>query len=240
MSLGSKKIGIIVLALLVAVGVYFYIQGQSSNSSSSSSSSSSIMSDNNVASTNVFESGNQLELHKAGTLPDHILGNPDAKVTIVEYASFTCPFCARFHVDTLKKFKTNYVDTGKVRFIYRDFYLDDIARAGATLAQCAPSDQFFAINDLIYSNQNKWLRSNQPFPEMVKLLKLVGYSDEAVAECFENEKIVKGVIADRERAAREFGVNSTPTLFINGVKQGGGAIGYEQLAGIVDKLLESE
>ncbi len=177
-----------------------------------------------------------LPLYKPGKIADHIIGNPDAKVTIVEYASLTCPHCATFHVDTFKEFKKNYIDTNKVKFIYRNFHLDNLALAGALIAECAPKDQYFPILDLIFSNQRKWIAAPKQFAEMVNILKLVGYTQGKVDECFTKKDLISGLLDDRKRAAEEFNVNSTPTIFINGEKQSG-ALSYQTLSTKVDELL---
>lgn len=167
---------------------------------------------------------------------DHVIGSPDAKITIIEYASLTCPHCANFHVNTFKKFKTNYIDTGKVRFIYRNFHLDQLAFAGAMLAQCAPDDQYFPIVDLIFSNQDQWIRAEKQFASMVSILKLVGYSDEKVSECFAQKQTISDMLDDRKYASEELDVNSTPTLFVNGEKFEASWT-YDAFAASIDKLL---
>lgn len=170
-------------------------------------------------------------------IKDHVIGNPQATVTIVEYASLTCPHCANFHENTFKKFKTNYIDTGKVKFVYRNFHLDQLAFAGTMLAECAPAEQYFPIVDLIFSNQQKWIRAEKQFAEMVGILKLVGYSDEKVNECFAQKETISDLLDDRKYASEVLNVASTPTLFINGEKQSGGNTGYEAFAATVDALL---
>lgn len=149
---------------------------------------------------------------------DHIIGSADAKVTIIEYASLTCPHCANFHQNTFKQFKTNYIDTGKVRFIYRNFHLDQLALAGTMLAQCAPEDQYFTIIDLLFTSQSQWVGAEKQFDEMLKVLKLVGYSAEKVNECFAQSQLVSDFVDDRQYASDILQVSATPTLFINEVK----------------------
>lgn len=176
-------------------------------------------------------------LFENNKIEDHVMGSPDAKVTIVEYASLTCPHCASFHEKTFKKIKTNYIDTGKVKFIYRNFHLDQLALAGAMLAECAPDDQYFTVVDLIFSNQNKWIRAEKQFAEMVNILKLVGYTEEKVNECFAQKDIISALLDDRKYAGETLQVNSTPTLFVNGEKQAGGNTGYEAFSATIDALL---
>ena len=216
-----KQVGAIAAVAVIAVGGwYFYNQDNS------------IVED--VAAKVDAVMGTDFD--KPGSFAEHILGNPDAKVTIVEYASLTCPHCANFHVNTFKQFKKEYVDTGKVKFVYRDFYLDDLARGTAMLAQCAPEDQYFSIIDLVFTNQRKWMSAEKPFAAIGKLLKLTGYSDEKINTCLADASIGEGVIKDRQRGA-DFGVNSTPTIFVNGVKQAGGNLSYAGLTKTVDALL---
>lgn len=170
-------------------------------------------------------------------ITDHVIGNPDAKVTIVEYASLTCPHCANFHENTFKEFKKNYIDTNKVKFVYRNFHLDQLALAATMLAECAPAEQYYPIINLIFSNQSKWIRAEKQFAEMVNILKLVGYTDEKVNECFAKKEVISNLLDDRKYAAEVLNVSSTPTLFINGEKQEGGNTGYEAFSATVDGLL---
>lgn len=154
-------------------------------------------------------------LHTAPEIGDKILGSPDAKITIVEYASATCPHCANFHRDTFPALKKEYINTGKVRFIFREFPFDDLALAAFMLARCAPQDKYFPMLDVLFEKQQVWSRNN-PREELLKISKLAGFTEESFDKCLKNEKIAKGIHAIRETGAKKFGVNATPAFFVNG------------------------
>ena len=157
------------------------------------------------------------DLAVAPDMGEKFLGQADAPVTIIEYASATCPHCARFHEDTFKKLKAEYIDTGKVKFIFREFPFDDLALAAFMLARCAPEDKYFPMIDVLFEQQAVWSRNN-PKGELFKIAKLAGFTEESFEACLRNEEIFKGIVAIREKAGTTFGVDSTPTFFINGAK----------------------
>ena len=157
------------------------------------------------------------DLNEAPAIGDMVLGNADAPVTIIEYASATCPHCARFHEDTFKKIKAEYVDTGKARFIFREFPFDDLAVAAFMLARCAPGDKYFAMIDVLFEQQSVWTRNN-PKGELFKIAKLAGFTEKSFEACLINEEIYKGIVAIRDKAGTSYGVDSTPSFFINDKK----------------------
>lgn len=156
-------------------------------------------------------------LLEAGALGDQVLGSPDAPVTIVEYASMTCPHCANFHEGTFPQLKETYVDTGRVRFIFREFPFDDLALAASMIARCAGEDKYFPMVEVMFEQQQVWASNERnPRDELFKIAKLAGMTREQFDACLVNEEVARGILDARERAAREFGVESTPTFFING------------------------
>ena len=157
------------------------------------------------------------ELNAPGPLPENVLGNPAAPVTIVEYASLTCPHCATFHNVTLPFLKKDYIDTGRVRLIFRDFPFDMVAMAGTMLSRCAPAEQFFAITEDLFRNQEAWAFSNDPEKPLKELAFRHGFTQESFDACLQRQEIYDGVLAVRQRAHETFRVDSTPTLFVNGV-----------------------
>lgn len=167
---------------------------------------------------------------------DHILGDPKAKVTIIEYASLTCPHCAHFAVDILPELKKKYIDTGKVRLIYRNFPLDALAARAAILAKCVNSDQYFAMIDVLFENQMKWMSANDPIAELGKLGRLAGLSDADFKACMDNKSLAESVVAERQ-GGEAAGVDSTPTMFINGQKSEG-ALSVEEYDKILQPLLK--
>jgi protein-disulfide isomerase len=160
------------------------------------------------------------EFHKAPEIGDKTLGPADAKVTIVEYASATCPHCATFHTTTLQEVKKEFIDTGKVRFISREFPLDDLALAAFMIARCVPDDKYFPMLDTIYETQKTWAGQNAR-AELLKMAKLAGLSEADFDKCLKDEALAKGILAIREDGAKKYGVDATPTLYINGKKMEG-------------------
>lgn len=157
------------------------------------------------------------ELMKPGTLPDVILGKADAPVTIVEYASLTCSHCANFHNTVFPSIKSKYIDTGKVRFVLREFPLDNLAAAAAMLARCAGGDATPAMISVLFKTQEKWaFVRGSAVPELFKLAQQAGFTQEKFDTCLNDKKTLELIVAARDKAGKEFGVNSTPTFFING------------------------
>ncbi len=165
---------------------------------------------------------------------DHVLGDPKAPITMIEYASFTCPHCAHFSTAVLPEIKKKWVDTGKVKLVYRDFPLDQTAVKAAQLAECAGNDKYFGVVDVIFSTQAKWATAADPIAELAKLLRIAGMGDAEVKACLANDAVQNGVIADY-RGGEAVGVNSTPTLFINGEQFKGGR-SIEELDAVFGKL----
>jgi protein-disulfide isomerase len=149
---------------------------------------------------------------------DRILGKPDAPITIFEFASLTCPHCADFDEHTLPKLKAEWIDTGKARLIFRDFPLDEAAVRAATLARCAPPEQFYGFIDALFRSQTNWGQSGKIDTALSKLAKVAGMSDEQYAACMKGDAAQKQVLDSRLEAEQQYKVESTPTFFINGVR----------------------
>jgi protein-disulfide isomerase len=162
-----------------------------------------------------------------GPLGDEIQGQADAPVTIVEYASMTCPHCSHFHETTYPEMKKKYIDTGKVRFIFREFPLDPLAAAAAMLARCAGKDKFFPLIDAFFAQQKDWV-VQKPLQPMFAIAKQAGFTQQTFDECLANQQMLNGIEETRTRAASKLNVNSTPTFFING-KLFRGALTVEEL-----------
>ncbi len=157
------------------------------------------------------------ELMEPGPLPELSLGKEDAPVTIVEYASLTCGHCAAFHNTVFPKIKEKYVDSGQVRFIMREFPLDNLAAAAAMLTRCAGGEKTYPLVEVLFKQQEQWafVRGN-PVPELFKVAKQAGFTQESFDKCLTDQKLLEQVTSIRTKAADKFGVNSTPTFFING------------------------
>jgi protein-disulfide isomerase len=174
------------------------------------------------------------EFAVAGPLGEKALGDPAAPVTMVEYASLTCPHCGNFHTTTFAALKEKYIDTGKVYFILREFPLDPLALAAAMAARCGPEDDYFAIIDAMFTEQDKWAYVEEPAPALLALLGPYGFTDESFATCLKDETIVEGIV-DVARRGQEFGVAGTPAFFFNGEKQNG-AMTIDRIDAIFEEL----
>ncbi|RWC90092.1 MAG: DsbA family protein [Mesorhizobium sp.] len=175
------------------------------------------------------------ELLKPGALPDKQLGKDDAKVTIVEYASMTCPHCAHFAETTFPDLKTKYIDTGKARYILREFPFDPSAEAGFMLARCA-KDNYFPMVDVLFRQQANWVGVSNTKDALLQISKLAGFTQESFEACLTDQKLLDDVRSVQKRGANEFKVDSTPTFFING-KTYKGAMSIEEMSAIIDPLL---
>jgi protein-disulfide isomerase len=149
---------------------------------------------------------------------DHVLGNKDAPVTIIEYASLTCPHCAAFEKDTLPKIRKDWIDTGRAKLIYRNFPFDRAALEAAKLAQCVGPERYFGFIDVVFQSQENWVKAGDPIAALGRYAKLAGMSDQQIQDCSKNEEVANKIVASRLAAEKEYGVESTPTFFINGKK----------------------
>ena len=180
------------------------------------------------------------DVAKPVSLPDMALGPADASVTIIEYASMTCPHCAAFTEDVFPKIKSEYIDTGKMRFVFREFPLDIKAAAGSMLARCiAKTDagKYFAVVDLLFKQQNEWAG-----PKTTEILKRIGkqagLSEQNVEDCLKDQALLDKIAADQKYANEVLKVNSTPTFFING-EMLKGETSFEEFAKKIKPLLKS-
>ncbi|MET0597449.1 MAG: DsbA family protein [Mesorhizobium sp.] len=174
------------------------------------------------------------KLLEPGPLPDMVLGKPDAPVAIVEYASMTCPHCAHFHATTLPALKEKYIDTGKAKLILREFPFDPRAEAGFMLARCS-NDNYFAMVDVLFKQQPSWVAVEDAKSALLQIAKLAGFSQESFEKCLTDQKLLNDVRAVRERGAKDFGVDSTPTFFINGNRYPG-AMSIDEMSAIIDGM----
>jgi len=157
------------------------------------------------------------ELAKAGPDGDITLGSEKAPVTIIEYASMTCSHCAHFATTTFPELQKRYIDTGKVRFILREFPLDPLAAAGFMLARCAGRDKFMPIVEALFAKQQEWM-VQKPIEPLKAIARQFGFTDQSFSQCLANQGVLDNIQAVRDRAAEKLGVNSTPTFFVNGKK----------------------
>jgi protein-disulfide isomerase len=158
------------------------------------------------------------DVAKPVSLPDMAIGPADAKVTVTEFASMTCPHCAAFNAETFPKIKSEYIDTGKVRYIFREFPLDIKAAAGSMLSRCiakGDSGKYFAVTDLLFRSQSDWVMKNTT-EALGRIGKQAGLSQKEVEECLKDQALLNKIEADQKYASEVLKVDSTPTFFING------------------------
>jgi protein-disulfide isomerase len=148
---------------------------------------------------------------------DRILGKPEAPITVVEYASMTCPHCAHFAKDVLPKLKTKWIDTGKAKLVLRDYPLDQLALHAAVLARCAPPDRFYPLVETLFETQENWVLSKEWRSALERTARLAGIGKKDFDACLANQQLENQVLQSR-LTATQLGVNSTPTFFINGTK----------------------
>lgn len=143
-----------------------------------------------------------------------VLGRPDAPVTIIEYASMTCPYCARFHAEVLPTLKKEYIDTGKAKLEFYDFPLDGVALGVAMLLRCLPESRYFKAVDVVYQQQKSWSRSNNPIDKVKSLLKMAGLDDATAQACQTSGPLQDFVIQSRLDGVKQYGISGTPTVII--------------------------
>tara|TARA_B100001013_G_scaffold43832_1_gene23125 strand:+ start:3308 stop:3901 length:594 start_codon:yes stop_codon:yes gene_type:complete len=172
----------------------------------------------------------------AKTDEEFFLGNKDAKIVVIEYASMTCIHCANFHKQVYPKIKKNYIDTNKIKFIFRDFPLDKQALFASVLAKCAPKDKYFNFVKLILTNQEKWISNDDTFMNKLRNIgKLAGLNENKINSCFKDEKMVDNIIRTRSIGEEKYNISSTPSLIINEKKYS--AMSYENFEKIIENLI---
>ena len=158
------------------------------------------------------------DVAKPVSLPDMALGPADAKVTITEYASMTCPHCAAFNADVFPKIKSEFIDTGKIRYIFREFPLDIKAAAGSMLSRCianGDAPKYFAVTDMLFRQQSEWVTKNTT-ETLTRIGKQAGLTQQQVEACLKDQALLDKIAADQKYASDILKVDSTPTFFING------------------------
>ena len=176
------------------------------------------------------------DLAHAGPDGDIMIGSDKAPVTIIEYASMTCPHCAHFEETTLPELKKRYIDTGKVRYMMREFPLDALAAAGFMLARCAGPDKYKPVVETLFAKQPDWV-VQKPIPPLMAIAKQFGFTEESFNACLANQKVLDDIQAVRDHAVNKLGVNSTPTFFING-KRLVGDLSIDAMAKEIDPYLK--
>jgi protein-disulfide isomerase len=175
------------------------------------------------------------ELMNPGPLPDMTLGSPTARVTVIEYASLTCVHCAQFATMTFLELKRRYIDSGKMRYIFREFPIDDLAVVASMVARCG--DKYFAAVDLLLRQQEQWV-ANRIEPLMRLATRELGFSEQSFNACVTDQQRLDDFKRGRARAREVFGVSSVPSFFINGRKQLG-SHSIKDMESWIERLLKS-
>lgn len=177
---------------------------------------------------------------------DMIKGSPNAPIIMVEYASMTCPHCAAFSREVIPRLTKDYIDTGKVKWVFREYPLDGAARMASGVARCLSGDQYFSFIDLLFANQMNWIKdfdgngqlTREDIQQGLEMMgRFAGMSKEKVDQCADDKANLALVDANWMEGQTRYGVNSTPTFFINGVKHEG-EIPYAELQKDLDSLLK--
>lgn len=167
------------------------------------------------------------------------LGDPSAPVTVIEYASFTCPHCRSFHENAFKEIKANYIDTGKVYFIYREVYFDRFGLWAGMVARCGGPERYFGIADMIYANQGTWTKADSPAEiadNLAKFGKAAGLTGDEIDACMQDEPLARAMIAVYQENAERDNIRSTPSFLIDGELVTGDKT-YAEFAAILDGKL---
>ena len=173
------------------------------------------------------------------TITEMVLGAEDAPVTLIEYASYTCPHCANFHNTVFKQLKQDYIDTGKVKFVYREVYFDHPGLWASMIARCGGADKFFGISDLIYKGQSEWSRAGgkgEIIDELRKIGRLAGLPSDTLEACLQDNDKAHSLVAWYQENATKDEVESTPSFILNGTKVSNQP--YEDLKALIDAELE--
>lgn len=178
-----------------------------------------------------------LEIDAPKAMEDRVLGNVDAPVTIIEYASMTCSHCAHFHNTILADVKRELVDTGKAKIIFRDFPLDQFAMKAAMMARCADHDKYFDLTEVIFRNQERWIKSEDPLKALEQLGTLAGMDGDYINACLNSAELEHALLAKVQDAQGKYNIKSTPTFIFNeGAEQFSGAQDLSKFVETVNKL----
>jgi len=221
---------ILVLVLAIAGGAWYVMQSSSDDVAATDTPPQATEPDATSADTEATAD--------AAILPDRFLGDENAPVTVIEYASYTCPHCATFHADQFKRLKAEYVDTGKVKLIHREVYFDRYGLWGGLLANCGGDARYYGISGMLYDKQREWIGSGEGdeiIANLIKLGKTAGLSDAEIDACLSDEEMAAQLVATYQANAEADGITATPTLVIDGEKHSN--MSYEALKEIIDAKL---
>lgn len=181
----------------------------------------------------------------APEVPDMALGDPNAPVTVVEYAMFSCPHCADFNRDVFPQVQKAYIDTGKVRWVFREVYFNKPGLWAAMIARCAPQERYFGIADLVFSSQAKWMmnpdgsvRSDASMmEELFRIGRQAGMTDAQMQACMQDRAFAEALVATYQKNAAADHIDATPTFIMNGKNVGSGYMGWDEFKSKIDEAL---
>jgi protein-disulfide isomerase len=167
-------------------------------------------------------------------LSERVLGEADAPVTVIEYASLTCDHCKRFHLDILPRLKEAYIDTGKAKLVYRHFPFEQVGMMAAVLAECVPRKQFFGLIEVLFRSHDGWAHGQDPKAGLAQIGLLAGISRPAFEACLADDKLSTAIAEELRAGQQQHNVNSTPTFIIgNAVLRG--VRNYDEIAKAIDR-----
>jgi protein-disulfide isomerase len=209
-----------VLAALVivgAAGAAYFVTRDAPPGASSPSQSSAMVVGSTPAATGPEATTQTAQTGQPEIGPEeHVLGKADAPVTIIEYASMTCPHCAAFHSQVMPHIKSEYIDKGLVRFVFRPFPLDGLAARASLMAQCVPGDSYFNMLDILFRSQKDWLSAADPLAALKQIGRTAGLSEADIDRCMADEAVTSKMAAGMQDAQARFGIDSTPSFVVNG------------------------
>ena len=177
----------------------------------------------------------------ADVVPERVMGKAEAPITVQEFVSLTCSHCAEFYTTVLPELEKRYVDTGKVRFILRDFPLDGPGLKAATLARCLPADQYYPFVNILYKNQMQWAVAPAPEQILIQYAGMSGLSADKAKACLANTALIDGIVAKRTEASQKYDINATPTFIVNdGAEKLVGSRTVDEFAAVLDRLLAAK
>lgn len=188
---------------------------------------------------NLLAAPSSLNLDVQKMMKDRVLGKADAPVTIIEYASYTCPHCAHYANDISPEVKKQLVDTGKAKFIFREFPIDAIALQASMMARCAPEDKFFDLMEVIFKNQERWVTSEDPLKALTQYGNLAGMDDDLIKACVNSEELQNALLKNMQDAQTKYSIKATPTFVLNdGAEVISGAQPAQTYVDAVERLLK--
>jgi protein-disulfide isomerase len=222
-----------VLAVAIGVGGYFWY---TSTTGGSQTPQQQAQTERLLGAANAQSAEADVDI---STVLEMQIGNPDADVTVIEYASYTCPHCGSFHQGAFKQLKADYIDSGKINFVYREVYFDRFGLWASAIARCAGTPAaFFGITDMLYATQAEWSRAGGGDPaaiadELRKIGRLAGLEGDAIETCLTDAETLRTLVAWYQNNAATDGIESTPSFVINGKKYNNMA--YPEMSRLIDE-----